>query len=168
MNTANALKRLNVFIGEWTMAATFQGAPPTGPAGRAAFEWVLGGQYLMERSAIPGAPDSIAIVSIDRDKGSYMQHYFDSRGVVRVYAMTFSQGVWTLRRGASDFTPLDFWQRFKASFSKDGNTIRGAWETSEDGKRWEHDFDLTYTKRKPKGHGAALLSNRKPTRQNVS
>ena len=156
---------LNAFTGEWTIEATFPGA---GAGGHAVFEWVLGGQYLVERSEVPGAPDSIAIVTIDPDKESYTQHYFDSRGVVRLYAMTFSGGVWTLSRASPDFTPLDFWQRFKATFSEDGNTINGAWENSEDGAHWEHDFYLRYTKVKPKVRGAARQSDRKPTRKKVS
>ena len=45
-----------------------------------------------------------------------------------------------------DFTPLDFSQRFTGTFSDDGKTIAGPWEISHDGKTWEHDFDLTYTK----------------------
>jgi hypothetical protein len=137
---------LDLFTGEWTMEAWFPGAPPTGPAGHAVFEWVLNRQYLLERTEVPGAPDSIAIVSVDPGKESYTQHYFDSRGVVRIYRMTFREGVWTLLRSAPDFTPLDFWQRFTATFSQDGRTIKGAWEKSEDGTHWEHDFDLAYAK----------------------
>ena len=32
---------------------------------------------------LPGAPDSLAIVSFDPGTGAYTQHYFDSRGVTR-------------------------------------------------------------------------------------
>ena len=32
----------------------------------------------------------------------------------------------------------------KPVFSEDGATIRGAWESSKDGKTWEKDFDLSY------------------------
>jgi CBS domain-containing protein len=34
----------------------------------------------------------------------------------------------------------------EAVLSEDGNTISGAWEKSDDGSTWEHDFDLTYTR----------------------
>jgi hypothetical protein len=139
------LERLDAFIGEWSIEVPF--AP--GVTGRAVFEWVLGRQFLMERSEVPDvpdAPDGIAIVGVDRDGEAYTQHYFDSRGVARVYAMTFRDGVWTLLRDAPDFTPLDFWQRFTGEFSADGGTISGRWETSQDGSTWEHDFDLTYRK----------------------
>ena len=86
------------------------------------------------------------MASIPRS-GAYTQHYFDSRGVARVYAMTFSDGVWTLLREAPDFTPLDFSQRFSGRFSADRTTIAGTWEVRTDGSSWEHDFDLTYTRR---------------------
>jgi hypothetical protein len=45
-----------------------------------------------------------------------LQHYFDSRGVARLYEMTFSGGVWNLLRNSSDFTPLEFSQRFSGTF----------------------------------------------------
>ena len=128
------------------MKATFSGARP----GRAVFEWILDRQFLVERSAIPGAPSGIAVVSADPGGKSYTQHYFDSRGVDRVYRMTITNGVWTLLRDSPDFTPLDFWQRFRARFARDGKTITGAWETSQDGSHWERDFDLTYTKVEPR------------------
>ena len=39
-----------------------------------------------------------------------------------------------------------FSQRFEGRFSKDKRTITAYWEKSLDGKKWEHDFDLRYTK----------------------
>jgi len=64
--------------------------------------------------------------------------------VVRLYAMTFADGVWTLTRELPDFTPLEFRQRFTGTFGSDGSTISGAWEKGRDGGEWEHDFALTY------------------------
>jgi hypothetical protein len=93
-----------------------------------------------------GAPDGIAIIGVDPDHEAYSQHYFDSRGVARVYAMSLSDGVWKLLRDSPDFSPLNFSQCFTGTFGDDGNTIDGRWETSSDGSSWEHDFDLTYTK----------------------
>jgi hypothetical protein len=79
-----------------------------------------------------------------RFPGGYTQHYFDSRGVVRLYAMSLVDGVWTLTRESPDFSPLDFRQRFTGTISEDENTITGAWEKCLDGGEWEHDFALTY------------------------
>ena len=138
-----ALKRLGAFIGEWEVKASFPGSPP----GHAVFEWILDGQFLVQRTQAPDpAPDSVAIVSVNPDRGTYTQHYFDSRGVVRVYEMKFTGGAWTLLRVKPDFTPLDFHQRFKGRFSANGRVISGMWQTSDDGKRWKRDFDLTYRK----------------------
>ena len=39
------LERLDALVGEWTVEASFD----PGVTGRAVFEWVLGGQFLMER-----------------------------------------------------------------------------------------------------------------------
>lgn len=147
-----ALERLNLFVGEWRVEASFPSAAPVAsagaPAGRARFSWVLGGRFLLMQVAIPhpDAPDSWAIIGVAEHGRAYTQHYFDSRGVARVYAMTLVDGIWTLLREAADFTPLDFAQRFTGRFSDDGKTILGRWETRPLGAEWLHDFDLTYTK----------------------
>jgi len=138
-----ALERLDAFVGEWSLEASF-----THPAasGRAVFEWELGGQFLVERAEVAGAPDSIGVVGLDPDGQAFTQHYFDSRGIARLYSMTFNDGVWKLLRDSPDSSPLDFSQRFTGVLSADGGTISGRWETSRDGSNWEHDFDLTYRK----------------------
>ena len=142
---ADALARLDVFAGEWAVVARFSGGDA--PAARSTFEWALDRQFLIQRIQVPvpEAPDALTIVSTDPETGAYTQHYYDSRGVVRLYAMTLAGGVWTLTRESPDFTPLDFRQRFTGTFSADQNTISGAWETSPaDGGEWKHDFGLTY------------------------
>jgi hypothetical protein len=143
-NRPEALARLDVFVGEWAVEARFRAGPPA-PQARSRFEWVLDGRFLLQRTEVPvpEAPDGLMIVSADQETGGYTQHYYDSRGVVRLYAMTFADGVWTLTRESPDFTRLDFRQRFTGTFSGDGNTISGAWETGRDDD-WEHDFDLFY------------------------
>jgi hypothetical protein len=70
----------------------------------------------------------------------------DSRGVVRVYQMTIEDGIWRLQRDEPDFSPLPFHQRYTGTFSADGQTIEGRWETSGDGRHWELDFGLIYAK----------------------
>ncbi len=130
------------------MEAQFPGAPPSGPQGRTVFEWLEGRRFLVQRWEVPlpAAPDGIAIIGFDHDTAAYQQHYFDSRGVARVYSMTFDDGAWGLLRDKPDFSALDFYQRFTARFSADGNTIDGTWETAGDGTNWTPDFELTYTR----------------------
>jgi hypothetical protein len=152
-NRSEALARLDVLVGEWVMEARFPGGEPApliataeGPQARSRFEWALDRQFLLQRTEVPvpAAPDSLAIVSVDLETGAYTQHYYDSRGVVRLYAMSLAGRVWTLTRESADFSPLDFRQRFTGTFSPDGNTISGVWEKCLIGAGWEHDFALTY------------------------
>lgn len=135
------MKRLEPLIGEWTVTSSLGDVRAV-----ATFEWALGGAFVLQRSQIdlPEAPDALCVIAPAGD--DFTQHYFDSRGVVRIYAMTFDGTTWTLERTAPDFTPLDFSQRFTATFEDAGRTIRGAWEVSHDGTNWAKDFDLVYTR----------------------
>ena len=137
--------QLERFIGEWTMRVEFPGAPPF-EGGRMVFEWMPGERFLIQRweVPVPEAPDGLAIIGFDAGRGTLLQHYFDSRGIARVYTMSLEDGIWTLRRDTPDFSPLEFAQRFTGRFSDDGTEIVGRWEIAHDGATWEHDFDLTY------------------------
>jgi hypothetical protein len=109
-------------VGEWEVRAMIPGAAPTGVRGRTVFEWILGGRFLLQRSGAdhPDAPDGFSVIAPDGD--GFRQHYFDSRGVVRLYAMTLQDGRWTLLREAADFSPLHFTQRYVGAFEDGGNT----------------------------------------------
>jgi hypothetical protein len=144
-----ATERLAVLVGEWAMVPQFKHLPPVDASARVVFEWMPGGQFLIQRweVPVPEAPDGIAIIGADPGSdGDFLQHYFDSRGVARVYKMSLSDGVWKLWRDTPDFSPLDFAQRYAGTFSDEGRTISGAWEMRRGGEDWEHDFDLTHTK----------------------
>ena len=114
--------------------------------GQTVFAWLPGQQFLSQRWEVlhPDAPDGIAIIGLTDRSGAFVQHYFDSRGVARVYAMTLAKGVWRLLRATPDFSPLDFSQRFTGTIAEAGSIIHGRWETSRDGSTWAHDFELTY------------------------
>jgi hypothetical protein len=140
-----AMARLEAFIGEWAMEARFPDG--NGGTGRAVFEWTLDRRFLACRTEVPGdAPDGLMVMGYDLGRTPYCQHYFDSRGVTRIYAMDLSGGVWTLLRDSADFTPLEFAQRYAGTFSPDGKRIDGRWESAKDGATWELDFYLNYTK----------------------
>jgi hypothetical protein len=131
-----ALAPLETLVGEWTIESPqFPGAQ-----GRAVFEWLEEGAYLLQRSFAPEpAPSATLIFGGDDSAGHQTVLYHDSRGVSRVYLTSWSQNVWTIWRNAPGFS-----QRFTATLSEDGQTLSGAWEKSDDGSRWEHDFDLVY------------------------
>jgi hypothetical protein len=127
-------------VGEWLIEAF-------GETGRAVFEWTLDGAFLMQRTEVdlPEAPDTQSIIAVDAGGEGFTQHYFDSRGVVRTYSMTFAGGIWTLVRESEDFSPLLFRQRYTGRLSDDGRRIDGAWEINH-GEKWEKDFDLNYVR----------------------
>ena len=124
---------LDALIGEWTTEVTF----PDGLSGtgRTTFERVLGGAFVLQRATadVDGPPEGLMLIGPD-EEGALTQHYFDSRGVVRRYAMTLGDGAWTLERDGE--------QRYVGRF-EDDDTIRGAWEWFRDGS-WQHDFELVY------------------------
>jgi hypothetical protein len=139
------------FVGEWTVEVRFPADHPAaagGPApeARSVFEWILDGKYLRQTSEVdhPDAPNAVSVYSVD-PKGGFVQHYFDSRGVTRLYAMTFTDGVWTLVRESADFSPLDFRQRYVGTFSADGDRIDGAWEMAQPGADYD-DFQMSYVR----------------------
>jgi hypothetical protein len=145
-----ALTRLDVLLGEWDMEVSFEaeyfapGSPPfTARGGRTTFEWLAGEFFLVQRFTVdnPAAPSGIAIIGAAPEPETFAQHYYDSRGVARVYQMSLNEGVWKLLREAPGF-----WQRYTGVLSDDGTTIIGAWEGSADGVQWQHDFALTYIK----------------------
>jgi hypothetical protein len=131
-------------VGEWELAVDLPGAEDV--RGHVLFEML--GEILVQRTTVPvpEAPDSCCLVVVTGQDGSYLQHYFDSRGTARLYAMTFDGRTWTLERTKPDFSPLDICQRFVGTISDDGATIDAEWLNSDDGQQWSRDFGLTYTR----------------------
>ena len=147
-----ALERLEALVGEWKMAAGPPDGDPWPGEARVSFEWLEGRSWLIQRWTIemPEAPDGIAVIGLadapasgeeEASGEALRQHYFDSRGVHRVYEMSLEDGEWKLWR---EGPPFD--QRMTATLSDDGKTIAGRWEAREEGSDWRTDFDLTYTK----------------------
>lgn len=134
---------LHDFVGEWELAVDLPGAGDV--RGQVVFEQM--GEILVQQTRLPSpdAPGSCCII-LTKPDGDYVQHYFDARGVARIYAMTFDGRRWVLQRSEPDFSPLDFHQRFIARFSDDRSTIDGEWQTSADGREWSRDFGTTYTR----------------------
>jgi hypothetical protein len=142
------LNALAPLIGTWELEARFPQLEGDPPAATAVFEWALDGRFVVQRTTVdlPQAPDTLSVIALNADGATFTQHYFDSRGVVRRYAMTLADGVWTLTRDRPDDTPLDFAQRYVGRFDPDGAAIRGAWEIAHDKVTFEKDFDLDYVR----------------------
>jgi hypothetical protein len=134
---------LSALVGEWTTEATHPRYPSTVVRGRTAVEWLEGEKFLIARarSDHPDFPDSISIIG---DTGGLRMHYFDSRGIARIYELTLDGRVWRFSRSAPDFSPLAFKQRLAWTFSEDGRTISGTSEISEHDDAWQDDLQITY------------------------
>jgi nitroimidazol reductase NimA-like FMN-containing flavoprotein (pyridoxamine 5'-phosphate oxidase superfamily) len=132
------------FVGRWVTQATHPLLPGIVVGGQAAFEWLDGRQFLNLRWHYdhPEIPDAIAIIGVT--DGQLSMHYFDHRGVYRVYAVSLDEGQWRFWRDAPGFS-----QRFTGVLSDDGDTIAGQGQLSRDGAGWEDDLAITYRRSPP-------------------
>ena len=133
------LEPLRALVGTWSLEGAHVQLPDP-IRGRKTYEWL--GQFLVEHSHYehPDIPDSIAIIGAG-EEAPLVEHYFDVRGVRRVYQMSFADGVWKFWRDAPGFS-----QRTTGKFSDDGNRITVLAELSRDDATWHRDLELTYTK----------------------
>jgi hypothetical protein len=139
-----ALQALGSLAGEWTFEMRHRLLPETVLTGRSMFELLEGGKFLVLREQVHHAdfPDSSLAVIGGTDE--LRMHYFDSRGIARVFELTINDRVWTFVRTKPDFSPLDFCQRLTWTLSGDGQTITGLAEISEGGENWQDDLHITY------------------------
>jgi hypothetical protein len=159
MTTEPALAELNRLVGGWTIDVTHPSLPDVVAHGTAVVEWLEGERFLIHRARIDHAdfPDSISIIGItEHDRvekpsgsdptattGSHLRmHYFDSRGVFRVYEVSIDDRAWRLSRDAPGFS-----QRFTGVFADGGETIDGRWQLCEDDVNWNNDLQITYRRR---------------------
>jgi hypothetical protein len=128
---------LNVLTGTWEMEARFEagyfgpGSPAiTGRGGRTTFDWPDGRFFLTQRfvNEHPAAPSGIAIIGPGEEPDVFSQHYYDSRGVARVYQMTLHGREWKIWRAAPGF-----WQRYTGMISDDARPSPGPGEVPPTG-----------------------------------
>ena len=94
------LKPFQALIGEWTIEMTHPMVEDTVVRGRATYEWLEGGRFLIQRAVNehPDFPDSLCVIGVMEGENDLSMQYFDSRGVHRVYAIGFDGRELTLRR----------------------------------------------------------------------
>jgi hypothetical protein len=141
------LDHLAALAGVWNIEATHQALPGDIIRGRATFEQLEGGFILIwsARYDHPDIPDSVAIMSCDdtgdlrNPSGDCSLHYFDQRGVTRLYNLSAEPGVWRFWRDSPGFS-----QRFTGRLTPDSRIIDGVAELCRDGTTWERDLVVTY------------------------
>jgi hypothetical protein len=152
-------ERFGRLVGTWTTEATHPAFPGGVVHGTVVVEWLEGERFLIHRATTdhPDFPDSISIIGFtdrdrvgaagetDPDTGSASQltmHYFDSRGVFRVYDVRIDDTSWRISREAPGFS-----QRYTGTFTDGGDAIVGGWQLRRDDVHWEDDLQITYRRR---------------------
>jgi hypothetical protein len=144
MNEVDPKTKLEPFealIGVWTMEITHPMAEGTVVQGRTSYEWLEGGQFLIQRAVNdhPDFPDSLCVIGVMEGDDDLSMQYFDSRGVHRVYEVGFDGSELTLQRDAPGFD-----QRLSAKLSDDGSTLAGVWQLNQDEQGFRDDLAFTY------------------------
>lgn len=147
-----ALRAFEPLIGEWHGEGDLPD-PRLHMTAEATIERM--GEFIVFRSTGEPAdlPDSISIIGGAPAGEPQPMHYFDSRGVQRLFLTTVEGFTWTIRRApGEDWNGPDgpgFNQRFIGVLSPDGNAIAGRWERGMGavGDEWELDFPMDYVRR---------------------
>jgi hypothetical protein len=134
-----ALDGLDALAGEWST----EGSHPSIKEpirGRASFEWLPGRRFLIWRTEQTPTivPAAIAVIGGGDTPGTWPMHYFDSRGVFRVYQVRMDKGVWHVWRDHPGFA-----QRGTGVFGGGGRSLELRWELNEDGT-FRPDLELSY------------------------
>ena len=144
------LAHLEPLIGEWQTESTHPLLPGTVVTGRATFEWLEGGYFLIwrERCDHPDFPDSYSILGCGDPAGDdpssdwpggCLLHSYDSRGFFRLTHWDAEEGQWRIWRDQPGFS-----LRGVYTLSPDRDTMTLNCELSRDGTTWEPDLQATY------------------------
>jgi hypothetical protein len=136
-------------VGDWITEATHPLMPGVVIGGTACFEWLDGEKFLILRSHNdhPDIPDGLSIIG---DTDGLHMHYFDARGVFRLYEFTVVDGGWATAMGRDDpagsFASADapFSQRMTYRFENADQTIIAKGQLSHDDVTWEDDLQGVY------------------------
>jgi hypothetical protein len=137
-----ALDRLDPLVGEWETEGTHPLLTGVIP-GRATFEWLTGRTFLIWRTETPPGtiPPAIAVIGGGDVSGVWQMHYFDSRGVSRIYQASMDDGVFRFWRDHPGFS-----QRATGVFEDEGRVLRLRTELDQDGT-FRPDLEVTYRRR---------------------
>ena len=144
MNNVDSKEKMELFgalIGDWLTEATHPAFGDTVVPGRVTFEWLAGERFLIERSENdhPELPDSIAVIGVMEGDEELSMQYFDSRGVQRIYHISFDGTELRTWRDAPGFA-----QRLSAKLSHDGATITSVSQLNENDQGFRDDLAITY------------------------
>lgn len=127
---------LDRLLGTWTM--TMRHVAKAEPVvGTHRYERILDDAFVLLHSTCehPEFPDALAVL----DESTC--HYFDVRGVTRLFDLTVDDEGWSMIR-----RDPDFWQRSAVRFVG-ADAMAGTGENSFDGgATWQHDYEVSYAR----------------------
>lgn len=147
------MKALDALLGEWHGVGEIALDPPMKLVEEVTIERL--GEFIVFRTVGEPAelPDSIAIIGGAPEGEPQPTHYFDSRGVKRLFMTAIEGSTWKMWRApGEDWNGPDgpgFNQRFIGEIAEDGRTIAGRWERGmgDADDDWEIDFPIDYRRR---------------------
>ena len=141
------MEPFGALVGDWTTESTHPAFGDTVVPGRARFEWLSGERFLIERAEHdhPELPDSLRVFGVMEGDEELSMQYFDSRGVHRIYQVSFDGRELRHWRDAPGFA-----QRITLTLSDDGSTLTGTSELNENDQGYRDDLAITY-RRSPRG-----------------
>jgi hypothetical protein len=128
---------LDRLLGIWDVAMDHHAVDGIA-AGQHVYERVLDGAFVGARWALdnPAFPDAQALMTDE------VMHYFDVRGVIRVFEVTWTEDGWTLVLLSPEFS-----QRMVSAFVGP-DEVRTEGFLSEDlGETWNYDFVMELSRR---------------------
>jgi len=127
-------RRLDAFIGTWTVVGENKSAAPNAPdtpvTGEESYVWLPGRFFLLGRWDHRFGDDrhiGINIIRYDPTTGQYSSYNVDNLGFARTYRVTEGDGVWAFTGDR---------ERATWTLGADGKTMTIDWEVSGDGETW--------------------------------
>jgi hypothetical protein len=136
-------------VGRWTTEATHPGLPGAVVPGSSEIEWLEGERFLIywSRYDHPEIPDSISVIG---DTDGLHMHYFDTRGVHRIFKVTVTRDGWEIamdrHSAAGSFVSPNtpFSQRVTYTFEEEDRAMSGKGRLAHDDVNWDDDLQITY------------------------
>ncbi len=147
------MKDFEPLIGEWHGEGEMPIEPPMKITVDAKIERL--GEFIVFGTVAQPAevPNSVSIIGGAPDGEAQPMHYFDSRGVKRLFMMALDGSTLKIWRApGEDWNGPDgpgFNQRFIGELAADGTRIDGRWERGmgDAGDQWEMDFPIDYVRK---------------------
>ena len=128
-------------VGRWATEAIHPAVPDMVITGSSQVEWLAGERFLLYRTHYdhPDFPDAHSIIG---DTDGLRLHYFDARGVYRLFEVTVAAHGWAIAMGLHGDPP--FAQRVTYAFERADRAMSGQGQLSYDGMNWNDDLKVTY------------------------